>query len=138
VKIPALDVTLLASSPIVLAVGIARTALAQSGVLSAANRAAALVATTLVAPVIFAAYVLWKGAPVRATGWRRAGARVAAIGLWALSLTSALVDVGLPIPAALAIDAKSAALSCVALSLFALCVWLTSPARRGVSRRRAK
>lgn len=136
-KIPALDVTLLASAALVLVTGFARAALGRAGVLASTHPAAGLVSLVTLVPLAFVAYVLWKGAPVRATGWRRASARVTAVLLWLLALTSSVVSAGLPVPEALSLAPKSALVVSASLVVLAACVWATSPARQGV-RRRAK
>lgn len=142
-KIPALDVTLLMSSGLVLATGFARDALVRSqshasGSSGGSDPLVAMASSVLVIPIAFVAYVLWKGAPVRATGWRRVAARVTAVLLWIVALVTSLAGVGLPIPSALSLSALSAMVSSVALAALSAAVWLTSPARQGVTRRRSK
>ncbi|MBL8682636.1 MAG: hypothetical protein JNK05_25940 [Myxococcales bacterium] len=137
-KIPALDVTLLASAALVLVTGFARAALGRAGVLASTHPASGLVSLVTLVPLAFVAYVLWKGAPVRATGWRRVSARVTAVLLWLLALTSSVVSAGLPVPEALSLAPKSALVVSASLVVLAACVWATSPARQGVRRRRAK
>jgi hypothetical protein len=94
-KIPALDVALAATSAWVLLAGVLIEALDRAELRATSHPAAPLAALLWVAPSAFASMVLWRAAIARATGWRRAGARLAAIALitWALACALGALEV---------------------------------------------
>jgi hypothetical protein len=122
-KIPALDVALVATSAWVVVAGEIAEVLDRAGLRTASHPVAPLAALLWLAPSAFASMVLWRAAIARATGWRRATARLAAIALMAWALACAL--------GALAEYIGRWTHVVLALALFGLGVatYLTSPAR---------
>jgi hypothetical protein len=130
VKIPAVDVTLLVASVTVALTAALRAVLPVETLARGSQpMLATIIATTMVAPLAFVAFVLWKASEVRATSWRRVAAKACAIALGMLVTTSSLSTMA-TLPSVMVLAPSTAACVCLALLALALAVYWTSPARR--------
>ncbi|MFO0556445.1 MAG: hypothetical protein U0269_00360 [Polyangiales bacterium] len=129
-KIPAVDVTLLVASATAALTAALRAVIPVEALARGPQPwLAAIVATAMVAPLAFVAFVLWKASFARATSWRRVAAKGCAIALGVLAMTSSLSTMA-PLPSAIVLAPATAACVCLALLALAAAVYWTSPARR--------
>jgi hypothetical protein len=129
VKIPAVDVTLVvASATVALTAALRKLLSIEPLTVGPKPMRASIVATATVVPLAFVAFVLWKASDVRATSWRRVAAKVCALWLGGLSLTSSLASTA-SVPSVVVLGPRTAALVSFALIALAAAVYWTSPAR---------